>query len=732
MAPTPPPSRDYWLERCNGFIRCWVCQRAGLRGRLAQFEVPWKDRKTSNINRHAELKSHLKACSAATAGQIKAPRGAPDESEFRRVWENTLRGQAGTPILNGIDTRKKDRLMQWCIAEAKRSKNREKLKNAVCVTLLQDERGNFLLIRFKSTDAFLNTWSGNIGFYECGGTSSDLAVATMATLEKFCTPNFGRPAMGSNSHSATETVCDMKLFQHIINVIKIYCADAASDEQVAGEILMEPGQDGQALLPSLGLLLRDKAHASRRIITRPYKADPYLEEVYDMMLLNYDSVAAMICNAKGTLGKWFAANCEKSTAGLVQPGRGTPSLGFKRHRHNSMQAPCVRMVVFFDALLATAQMISSNRRGEEAGRNAERWLLWLDEEKCLQFALLADAADQTMELLRFHDRENCDPSEIAHAVSLFAKSIETLFIDNMALRCGMTATMLVHLKTPHTIVLQGGKVVKTIGCAAGVPADIANRCLTRMRCWARLALSVVQAEWPGFEIVQATTIFNLNKSTSAQSSAQNFFNKAGCSKEDCIRRLSGFTGTDPELFASEYHELLPIAQHCMDSGNAKTSLDAWRNTIRRCQDKRERLGRWCYTVVAQGLQFWAASGISTSGLEQTFAQVERLYGARRHNMGPQSRNDLMELVESLPSGGEEREIMRMAQQIWQQNCGRARMAGQLRIHRLDKGKSQPELGKEAKATLKSYLGLRRASVAALSGTDGAAFDIEASFGNSPS
>ena len=51
---------------------------------------------------------------------------------------------------------------------------------------------------------------------------------------------------------------------------------------------------------------------------------------------------------------------------------------------------------------------------------------------------------------------------------------------------------------------------------------------------------------------------------------------------------------------------------------------------------------------------------------------------------------------------------------------------------MDKGKPRSEVGKEVKATLKSYLGLRRASVEALSGTDGAAFDVAASFGNHPS
>ena len=117
MAQIELMSKYDWLEERNGFVGCKVCQSAGRRGRLAQFAATWKELKTSNIKRHADLKTHRNAAArlglAGTAGQIKdVPKYAPDESEFRRVWENTLRGQALQPVLNGIDTRKKDRLMQ--------------------------------------------------------------------------------------------------------------------------------------------------------------------------------------------------------------------------------------------------------------------------------------------------------------------------------------------------------------------------------------------------------------------------------------------------------------------------------------------------------------------------------------------------------------------------------------------------------------------------------------------
>ena len=120
-----------------------------------------------------------------------------------------------------------------------------------------------------------------------------------------------------------------------------------------------------------------------------------------------------------------------------------------------------------------------------------------------------------------------------------------LFVDRGALKCGMTQMMIQHMSKQHTMLLHGGKTVKTIGSADGVPADVIDRCFTRMQKWARLALDVVQAEWPAFEIVQATSIFNLSRKQHA--TLESFCGTPGTTLDDCIMRLAGFLGADPEL-----------------------------------------------------------------------------------------------------------------------------------------------------------------------------------------
>ena len=75
-------------------------------------------------------------------------------------------------------------------------------------------------------------------------------------------------------------------------------ADLASDELLSAGILRSGTLAGGAgvLTPNLRFVLRDKAHASRRIISRPGAADVYVKDVVDMFARGRGSVARMIQN----------------------------------------------------------------------------------------------------------------------------------------------------------------------------------------------------------------------------------------------------------------------------------------------------------------------------------------------------------------------------------------------------------------------------------------------------
>ena len=73
----------------------------------------------------------------------------------------------------------------------------------------------------------------------------------------------------------------------------------AGDEILGGEMMrsasLSPTQ--LALTPNLKFVIRDKTHASRRVIFRPWTADPFLQEVGWNMARGRASMARIIQNS---------------------------------------------------------------------------------------------------------------------------------------------------------------------------------------------------------------------------------------------------------------------------------------------------------------------------------------------------------------------------------------------------------------------------------------------------
>ena len=292
----------------------------------------------------------------------------------------------------------------------------------------------------------------------------------------------------------------------------------------------------------------------------------------------------------------------------------------------------------------------------------------------------------------------------------------SLFRDGNVVHCGLTAMMLVHLRTPHTMLLHG-RTPKTIGSSDGVPQAVIDRCLARMRTWLRLALDVVQAEWPMFEIVQAMTVFNL--SSVVKESSRTFFSDASTSKAACIVRLAGFLHIDAASLQIEYDNLLQSAEHQMKTAHCKSSLEAWRLTIQRCHDRRMvGTNRWRCDTLIQVLQLYAATTVTTSGLEQSFSHVERLFGARRQSMASQMRNDIHEVTSCSDDTFDI--IVAIALDVWRENYGSARAPADQRKPRLDAGHAKAtaccidDIGTSgAPMSRKAFLGFRKECVNSL-------------------
>jgi hypothetical protein len=83
------------------------------------------------------------------------------------------------------------------------------------------------------------------------------------------------------------------MVRHIKATIEVYDADAAADEQLAGNMIkgrkldetLDANTSGQTF-PGLKIVNKDKAHASRRLTSRGWACDDELKGVMDMNALN--------------------------------------------------------------------------------------------------------------------------------------------------------------------------------------------------------------------------------------------------------------------------------------------------------------------------------------------------------------------------------------------------------------------------------------------------------------
>ena len=98
------------------------------------------------------------------------------------------------------------------------------------------------------------------------------------------------------------------------------------------------------------------------------------------------------------------------------------------HRFDSGQKPLVRCVLYFPALIATLERVVQLRRGESEAHAAGAFLSWLDAEKALQLAMMADAGEGHMDCLRLFDYEGFPTEDLAFNLSAFMERLRYMFL----------------------------------------------------------------------------------------------------------------------------------------------------------------------------------------------------------------------------------------------------------------------------------------------------------------
>lgn len=140
-------------------------------------------------------------------------------------------------------------------------------------------------------------------------------------------------------------------------------------------------------------------------------------------ILSKNSVAQIIQNSH-EFTYWFKQ--EVHNVGDAAGGN-VANLHAAKHRFETYSKPLGRFILHLVAVLRTVARIAIERSDERAGWHAKAWLKGVNGEKLLQLAMLADAGDEGLCLVRFCDDENVDPAELQTHVGDFVDRLQLLF-----------------------------------------------------------------------------------------------------------------------------------------------------------------------------------------------------------------------------------------------------------------------------------------------------------------
>ena len=162
------------------------------------------------------------------------------------------------------------------------------------------------------------------------------------------------------------------------------------------------------------------------MISRPFKAIPEVREIHDTLILSPASMTRTI-QSSDVLGHIFHNNCQLAD-GKVS-GRRIKNLSLRKHRFDSVQKPTGRTILYIDAVIMTAIYASVHRKGQRDGDRANAFLSYINERRLLLLAMMADAADECIVLVRFLDSEDYELSTFMLEIESCMSRLHFLFVE---------------------------------------------------------------------------------------------------------------------------------------------------------------------------------------------------------------------------------------------------------------------------------------------------------------
>ena len=129
--------------------------------------------------------------------------------------------------------------------------------------------------------------------------------------------------------------------EHFRDRIDMFTADGAANEQLAARLL-HPGSSRSNCqkLPNLSMILRDKAHATRRLTERTFQADPNLDRIMQAVVTGETSVARLLKNSRLFQCIFEQEVCKQVRSGSAAGVQGSVrDMSFAKQRFDSTAKP---------------------------------------------------------------------------------------------------------------------------------------------------------------------------------------------------------------------------------------------------------------------------------------------------------------------------------------------------------------------------------------------------------
>ena len=617
----------------------------------------------ANLRRHAastfhqeSVKAYLQRQSAGGASSLPVLGSAPPMEAFKDAW-------LGLRKSGGDLKERKRRTLEWCLFEAVRDKELEFLAKATCISIMLDERNGRLLIKYSAANHKLDVRVGCLAqLRDAGATSRDVATAVHTAVARFCTRRVLHPGINAGKARSEPNQAAQ---DHIRTHIEMFTADGASNEQLAGKMLHPTSLRGDLAmkLPALRLVIRDKAHATRRITERTISADSRLGHIMNTIVVGQGSVSRILKNSR-QLASIFEQEVSKQErlAGVDSSMR---NMSFAKQRFDSTAKPLGRCLLNLDASISTMDIICMQRQTSSMEyQGAFRFLQMISQEtNLILLGMLADACDECLVLTRFFDREAFRLEEMVEQIETFKRKLQWLFAGRGCLTTGYTSLALTHLRKGKLVPVPGHAPVTLGGHEAEPSSLLIIECLGHMVAWSNLATEVATTEFPDFELLACFQVFKLADPLPGPSIAGNHLQQIA---EAFKVNMDG--GADELLGQFIEHQRIALA----GKAAGEPAATSWQRALQKTQSTGRRRKAFPAGMLAELLQRFVVSPGSTSGIEQNFSMFKRSLGQQWNGseLGEERRLVLQLASSAMPEA--DTNLLAAARLIWATMFGKPR------------------------------------------------------------